>query len=129
MSQPPVPPPPPGYGPGYGWPPGYGVPPFQVSNGKATASLVTGITTLVLSWCCGLGLLGIVAIVLGFRARSEIRASGGAQRGDGRALGGIVTGLIAVVFGALVLAFVIWAVAAGFDYRIGEPEPNVGTSF
>lgn len=121
MSQPPA--------PGYGWAPGYGVPPYPITNGKATASLVTGITTLVLSWCCGFGLLGVVSIVLGFKARAEIRSSGGSQRGEGLALGGIVTGVIAVVFGALVLAFLIWAVSAGFDYQIGEPEPNVGTSF
>jgi hypothetical protein len=102
----------PGYGqPGYPPQYGYGAPPS--TNGKATAALITGIATLVLSWCCGLGIVGVVAIVLGVRARSEIRASGGQQTGDGIALGGIITGSIAVVFGFASLVFIIVAVAQG----------------
>ena len=123
MSYPPEPPPPaPGNGGGYG--PGYGsYGPVQVTptNGKATASLVTGIASLVLSWCCGLGVVGVVAIVLGVKARSEIRASGGREQGDGLALGGIVTGALAVVLGLLVLVLIIVAVVAGgFDFSTGS---------
>jgi hypothetical protein len=83
------------------------------ANGKATASLVTGIASLVLSWCCGLGIVGVVAIVLGVKARAEIRASGGQQEGDGLALAGIVTGTIAVVIGLLVAAALTVAIVAG----------------
>jgi hypothetical protein len=117
----------PGYGPpyyaqqgqpGYGQygqqypPPGYGQAPGPRTNGKATAALITGLTTLVLSWCCGLGIAGVVAIVLGVKARNEIRASGGHQEGDGMALAGIITGAVAVVLGLVVLAFIIIALVS-----------------
>lgn len=125
MSYPPGPPPEqPGYGPGsgpehsaYGTgsgpvpPPGFA--PVLPTNNKATAALITGITTLVLSWCCGLGVLGVVAVVLGVRARAEVRGSQGTQTGDGLALAGIITGAIATVIGLLVLALIIVVVATG----------------
>jgi hypothetical protein len=109
MSYPPEPPPGYGYGYGYGQP--YG-PPVAATNGKATASLVTGIASLVLSWCCGLGLAGVVAIALGVKARKEIAASGGTQQGDGLALGGIVTGAIAAALGLLFLVLIVLAFVA-----------------
>lgn len=113
MSYPSAPPPPhdPASVPGYG---GYGGYPMPApTNGKATAALITGITTLVLSWCCGFGVLGLVAVVLGVKGRSEIRRSGGTQAGDGIALAGIVTGTIALVVGLLVLVAVIGLMATG----------------
>lgn len=124
MTQPPEPPPGPAYGPAYG--PQYGVPAVRPTNGKATASLITGVGTLVLSWCCGFGLLGIVAIVLGVKARNEISASGGTQQGDGLALGGIITGAIAVVLGLLILVLIVVAVVAGARFDTGG---NYGTEF
>jgi len=83
------------------------------TNGKATSSLIVGITTLVLSWCCGFGVLGLVAVVLGMKGRSEIRRSGGAQGGEGIALAGVITGAIAVLVGLLVLIAVIGVIAGG----------------
>jgi hypothetical protein len=103
-----------GYGQHYGSP--YGPPHVTPTNGKATASLVTGVASLVLSWCCGLGVVGVVAIVLGVKARNEIRASGGTQQGDGLALGGIVTGIIAVVFGVLILVLIAVALSTGAHF-------------
>ena len=131
MSYPPGPPaeqpePPeqPGYGQGYGQPdvpaygPSYGGPPpgyapVLPTNTKATAALITGITTLVLSWCCGLGVLGLVAVVLGMKGRSEVRQSQGTQTGEGLALAGIITGAIAVVIGLLVIALIVVVFATG----------------
>lgn len=98
----------PGYGPGYPQP-GYPPP----TNGKATGSLITGITTLVLSCCPGAGLLGLVALVLGVKARGEIRASQGTQGGAGLALAGIITGGIALVLGLLVVVVIAVLVAQG----------------
>ena len=114
MSYPPEPPP--GFGAGTGYGPPYGPPPMAPTNGKATAALVTGITSLLLSWCCGLGLAGIVAVVLGAKARREIRESGGRQQGDGLALAGIVIGAVAAVLGLLVLVLVVLAVTAGANF-------------
>ena len=111
----------PGYGqqqygqPGYGQPqygqPGYGYP--QRANGKATAALWTGIGSLVLAFCCGLGIVGVLPIVLGVKARSEIRASSGQQEGDGMALAGIITGAVAIVISIAVIVVLVIAIASG----------------
>lgn len=124
MSYPPGPPPPqqpgqPSYGPGrpvygpgqQGFPPGFA--PIPPTNNKATAALITGITTLVLSWCCGLGVFGLVAVALGLKGRAEVRRSEGAQTGDGLALAGIVTGAIATVVGLAVIVLIILVVVSG----------------
>lgn len=127
MSHPPEPPPP-NYGYGYGSPYGQAYGPHRMpTNGKATAALVTGVATLVLSLCPLVGLAGLVAVVLGVRARSEIRSSGGTQQGDGLALGGVITGAIAVAVGLLVLALVVVAVVAGVSHE-GGPADH-GTAF
>lgn len=121
MTYPPGPPPPqqpeqPGYGtgqPGYapGPPPGYA--PVVPTNNKATAALITGITTLVLSWCCGLGVFGLVAVVIGLQGRAEVRRSQGSQTGEGLALAGIVTGAIAAVVGLAVIVLIVLVVVSG----------------
>lgn len=92
---------------------GYGQPPYAPpTNGKAQASLWTGIGLLVLG-CCGLGLFGFVPVILGVKARNEIRASNGQQEGDGMALAGIVTGAIAILLSVLMIVLVVVLVAAG----------------
>lgn len=83
------------------YPPPYGPPP---TNAKATASLVVGIVALVLSWCCGFGVLGLVAVALGLRAKSEIRRTDGLQPGDGLATAGIALGVLAVLLGLVAVA-------------------------
>jgi len=121
MSYPPPSPEPspqPGPPPGEHYQPQYAVAP--PTNGKATASLVVGVTTLVLSWCCGLGVLGLVAIVLGAKARSEIRRSGGYQGGAGLATAGIATGAVAVLVGLLVIAAIVVALAHPAGTFIGS---------
>src|SRR5262249_18548843 len=58
------------------------------TDGKATASLVLGILSLV-----GMNLLaGIPAIILGHMSRSSIRKSMGRVKGDGMALAGLIMG-------------------------------------
>ena len=52
-----------------------------------------GIVSLL---CCGI-VTGIIALVLGYLARNEIKASGGAVGGDGMALAGMITGGIGIV--------------------------------
>ncbi len=89
----PPPPPPPGYGgPGHGGP-SYGGPPQN--SPKAVAALVVGIISPVLGLCCAIiGLVGIVAIVLGRNAQKEIAASGGRLTGEGMAKAGVILGII-----------------------------------
>lgn len=98
-------PPPPGYAPGYA--------PVRPTNAKATAAMVTGVSTLVLSWCCGLGVLGLVAVFLGLRARTEIRLAGGAESGEGLAVTGIVTGVLATLVGLLTVVLVVLVIVTG----------------
>jgi hypothetical protein len=92
-----------GQGPGYAAGAGaYGYGPPK-TNGMAVASLVLSI----LGFICFLGLISAgAAIILGVIARRKIRESGGAEKGDGLALAGIIVG---AVFVALQIGFVALA--------------------
>ena len=72
-------------------------------SGLAIASMVLGILSLPL-FCFWPGAipLGILATVLGFVARSKVKAGTGA--GGGMAMAGIVCGIIAIVLAILMLA-------------------------
>jgi hypothetical protein len=107
-----APPPPigaPGYPPpgAYGQYPGYpppGIAPGS-TNGLAVAALVLGIV----GWIpCGFG--SLLAVVLGFVARSQIRDSRGRQGGDGLALAGIILGFIGI---GLWVLFLVLGAATG----------------
>ena len=100
-SLPPPPPPsfnePPGYpaaGPGDG---------FRAvnNNGKATASLICGIVGLIVAGI----ILGIVALVLGTRAKKEIAQTG--QGGAGMATAGVVLGIVDIVLGIVFVSIVL----------------------
>ncbi len=115
----------PGHGPtpgpsGYGYPPGYpacGYPPMAGTNGLAVASLVCS-----LLWVFGLG--GVLAIVFGFVARSQIKRSGDSQRGRGLALAGIIIGVAGVMATALLIT-----VAVVVDHRCHQPGNCTFTTF
>ena len=81
--------------------PQYGGPPVKRNNGLAVASLVCA--------CAGFLFIvpGVLGVIFGFIARSQIRQSRGTQGGDGLALAGIIVGfawiglfLILVIVGA-----------------------------
>lgn len=80
--------------PGYGQP--YGAPPSK-SNGLAITALVLGIIALLLAWIPIVNflsiILGLAALVLGFLGIRKSAESGG----RGLALGGIITGGLAVL--------------------------------
>ena len=109
-----VPPAPPPYGPptappgwGYGYPaafPAYGYAPVPRTNGLAVASFVCSL----FFWLYGIG--AVLAVVFGFVARSQIKRSGGTQKGKGLALAGIVIGLVSLIAIAVVVAIVVAAV-------------------
>lgn len=113
VPYPPQTPPQPTYGQPGGYPP-YGpysyLPP---TNGKATAALWTGIAALVMTFCCGLGILGVVPIVLGARARGEIRRTAGQQGGEGMALSGIIMGAVAVLLSLVLIGFIAFVLTVG----------------
>lgn len=100
-----------GYG-GYGGP--YGpyayagwAPPKN--NGLAIAAMVCGICGFAVCQLCA-----IPALILGIRARRQIRESGGAEQGDAFALAGIILGGVglALLVGLVVLYAVIIIAAA-----------------
>jgi uncharacterized protein DUF4190 len=72
------------------------------TSGLAIASLVTGL----FFWCWVIP--GIVSIVLGHLALESIENSGGAKRGRGMAIAGIVLGWVGIgIVGLLVLAWFV----------------------
>ena len=77
------------------------------TNGFAIASMVLGIVGFIV---CGVG--AILALVFGYKARREIDASGGREKGRGMAVAGIVLGWVWI---GLVVVIVIIAVAVPSD--------------
>ena len=70
------------------------------TNSNAIVALVLGIASLLV---CSLA--GPVAIVIGQRARREIRQTG--EQGDGMALAGVITGVVATALMVVVIVAVI----------------------
>jgi hypothetical protein len=89
----------------------YGAPPAgsSQSNGLAITSLVLGIVGLVTFWACGGGaLLGVGAVVLGILGLNKAKEMN--DNGKGLAIGGIVTGGLAILAGVMI--FLFWFVLA-----------------
>jgi hypothetical protein len=102
-------------------PPGYGPSPIAVTDGRATASLVLGILSLV---CTGF-LTGIPAIVLGVMSRRDIERSDGAKAGAGLALAGIITGSIGTLLSLVSAGFMILGMVMGMS---ATPPPAPTTA-
>jgi hypothetical protein len=88
----------------------------------ATPAMILGIVAVVLApigcFCGFLEIvalpLGIVAVVLGFRARGRIAQSQGTLGGSGKALAAIITGFVAIGLALIVgVAVVFFAVSIG----------------
>ena len=90
--------------------------PAPETNGLAIASLLFGIF-----WLGGIG--SLAALVLGYRARREIRRSAGFQRGSSLATIGIVLGWIGIA--ALVIAAVAAFVLLSATVTTGTPVTTV----
>lgn len=97
----------PGPGAGPSVPPGYGYkasgygPPATAPGGSTNGLAIAGFV------CSLIGLFFItfiVGIVLGFVARSQIRKSGGLQRGDGLAIAAIIIGFAWAAFFIVTIA-------------------------
>uniref|UniRef100_UPI003D8A9006 protein kinase domain-containing protein n=1 Tax=Gordonia sp. B7-2 TaxID=3420932 RepID=UPI003D8A9006 len=80
------------------------------SDGKATASLVLGIVSIVVGWC-GFGLLmAPLAIILGLISLRESDRLPIPTTNRGAAIGGVITGAIGFL---LVVAFLVFAIVTG----------------
>ncbi len=85
--------------------------PVKKTNSWAVVSLVLSTVAFPITCCAALfppaGCIAfipaVLAIVLGFIARREIRESGGTQSGDGLALAGIILGAVLLVLFMLLL--------------------------
>ncbi|SEU20284.1 DUF4190 domain-containing protein [Paenibacillus sp. NFR01] len=86
---------------------GYYPPQRSKTNGKAIAALVLGILSLIVPYV-GI-LLGIIAIILAAISFKEIRRNG--EQGKGMAIAGLVCAIIGTLIYALLLIFVVFAVA------------------
>jgi hypothetical protein len=88
-----------------GWkvppPPAY---PAQTDKNLALLSLIAGIVSMTVGWCCYFGVLtSPVAIGLGLYALSQIKKNPNKYGGRGMAIGGIVTGSLYFVFLLLII--------------------------
>lgn len=72
--------------------------PYRPTNAAATGSLVCGLVTPLT-----LGISGLPAVILGHKARAEIRRTG--ERGDGTAVAGLALGWLALGILLMVLIF------------------------
>ncbi|MFD4787049.1 DUF4190 domain-containing protein [Streptomyces sp. NPDC058459] len=113
--------------PAYGWP---GVPMGPgPQNTAGTAALVLGILSIVLLCLYGVAsmVLGVVAVILGVQGRR--RADRGEATNRGQAQAGFVLGIIGIVMGVAVLAFVIGLFAFVQHREDSRPDEPTGTSY
>lgn len=99
----------------YGWanespavwtppPPPAGVPAAKPQQGLAVASLVLGIVTMTVGWCCYFGVLtGPIAVTLGIFSLVQIKNNPSQYSGKPLAIIGIATGALYFVFLALIV--------------------------
>lgn len=88
----------------YGTDPSGAAPTRSLPTGMAVAALVLGILGLLTSAFLLGGLLGLVAVILGVIALSKIKR--GEAGGRGMAIGGIITGILAMLVTILIVATV-----------------------
>lgn len=79
-------------------------------NSMAAISLVLGIVSMTIGWCCSFGILtSPVAIALGIAALVQIKNNPTRYTGKGMAIGGIATGALYIVF--MLLMFFVYGMA------------------
>jgi uncharacterized membrane protein YedE/YeeE len=84
----------------------------KANNGLATAALVLGIVSIVLSlfWVIGV-ICGILAIIFALIAKGKIKADPNLG-GSGAATGGLITGIIGTIISIIVVIIAILFVGA-----------------
>jgi hypothetical protein len=98
---------------GHPWLAGHGAAPVATTSGLAVASLVCGVTSLVLIlFACGAvsGLAGLPAVITGHMAIGAIGRSEVPMAGRGLAIAGLVTGYLGLLAQLAVIAFFAFAI-------------------
>lgn len=101
-----------------GWtpppPPAYPVKPQQ---SLAAASLVCGIVSITLGWCCSFGILTApIALVMGIIALVQIKNEPAKYSGKGMAIGGVITGgLYFAILAIIILLYGIGFLLGGLN--------------
>ena len=72
----------------------------------ALVSLIIGILGMTI--CCGGVIPNLIAIVLGFVARSKANSNPAAYGGSGLAMGGIITGVLGLLLSIVMLVFLFF---------------------
>lgn len=116
-----VPPPPPTFAPPVqyippsqpspsGWTPPPAPPyPVKPQQSLAAASLVCGLVSITIGWCCSFGVLTApIALVMGIVALVQIKNDPSKYAGKGMAIGGVVTG--ALYFAILAVIIVLYGI-------------------
>lgn len=87
------------------------------SQGLAVSSMVLGLVSITLGWCCSFGLLTApVAIVLGIVALSQIKSQPNRYTGKPLAITGIVSGgLYFVLLAVIVLIYGLGILLSGLN--------------
>lgn len=93
-------------------------PPYPTSGQQSLAvtSMVLGIVSMTIGWCCYLGVLtSPIAIVLGIIALSQIKNDPKKNSGKGMAIAGVVTGgLYFVLLGLIVIIYGVAFMSGAF---------------
>lgn len=87
----------------------------QKKNNMATASMVVGILSIVLSCCCFMG-FGLGALAVIFARLSKVE-----ERMEGKATTGMITGIIGIVLG--VVSIFVWIALFANDMGGSGMEP------
>jgi hypothetical protein len=96
------------YAPQASAPPGYPPPMYPPAAGYRPASTSgLAIASLVLSLVGGCGIGSVLAIILGNRAKREIRYSHGALTGEGMATAGVIIGWVGIAGLVIYLVFIV----------------------
>lgn len=68
-------------------------------RGSLNSLALVSLSASIISYVVFPLLLAVVGIICGFVARSQMKNSGGAQRGKGMALAGVIIGIVGIIWG------------------------------
>jgi hypothetical protein len=83
----------------------------------AILSLVFGLSSITFGWICGGLILGLIGLILGIIALSQIKKNPSRNGGRPLAIGGMVTGGIVIVVHLIIFAIYIVALVIGAASR------------